>query len=61
MTWRAGASVISSSNDQSAAVSYQQALATAQQFGAYDVDALYAYFQANGPISPTPVDRIKRK
>jgi 5'-nucleotidase len=33
---------------------------TAQQFGAYDSDALYAYFQANSPISPAPVDRIKR-
>ena len=25
---------------------------TAPQFGVYDVDALYAYFQANSPISP---------
>ena len=33
----------------------------AQQFGVYDSDALYAYFQANSPVSPTPVDRIKRK
>jgi 5'-nucleotidase len=33
---------------------------TAQQFGAYDADALYAYFQANSPISPTPLDRIHR-
>jgi len=33
---------------------------TAQQFGVYDSDALYAYFQANSPISPTPADRIKR-
>ena len=33
---------------------------TAQQFGVYDADALYAYFQANSPISPTPADRIKR-
>jgi 5'-nucleotidase len=32
----------------------------AQQFGAYDADALYAYFQANSPISPTPLDRIHR-
>jgi 5'-nucleotidase len=32
----------------------------AQQFGAYDSDALYAYFRANSPISPTPADRIKR-
>jgi 5'-nucleotidase len=34
---------------------------TAQQFGVYDADALYAYFQANSPISPVPSDRIKRK
>jgi 5'-nucleotidase len=33
---------------------------TAQQFGVYDADALYAYFQANSPISPAPADRIKR-
>ncbi len=33
---------------------------TAQQFGIYDADALYAYFQANSPISPVPADRIKR-
>jgi 5'-nucleotidase len=33
---------------------------SAQQFGVYDADALYAYFQANSPISPTSVDRIKR-
>jgi 5'-nucleotidase len=33
---------------------------TAQQFGVYDSDALYAYFQANSPISPVPADRIKR-
>jgi 5'-nucleotidase len=33
---------------------------TSQQFGAYDADALYAYFQANSPISPAPADRIKR-
>jgi 5'-nucleotidase len=32
----------------------------AQQFGIYDADALYAYFQANSPISPSPADRIKR-
>jgi 5'-nucleotidase len=32
----------------------------AQQFGVYDSDALYAYFQANSPISPVPADRIKR-
>jgi 5'-nucleotidase len=33
---------------------------TAQQFGIYDSDALYAYFQANSPISPAAGDRIKR-
>ena len=33
---------------------------TAQQVGIYDADALYAYFQAASPISPTPADRIKR-
>lgn len=33
---------------------------TSRQFGVYDADALYAYFQANGPISPVPADRIKR-
>lgn len=33
---------------------------TAQQFGIYDADALYAYVQANSPISPLPADRIKR-
>jgi 5'-nucleotidase len=33
---------------------------TAQQFGVYDADALYAYFQANSPISPAPADRITR-
>jgi 5'-nucleotidase len=33
---------------------------TAQQFGVYDVDALYAYFQANSPIAPTTADRIAR-
>jgi 5'-nucleotidase len=33
---------------------------TAQQFGVYDADALYAYFKANSPISPAPADRIKR-
>jgi 5'-nucleotidase len=32
----------------------------AQQFGVNDVDALDAYFQANGPISPTAADRIRR-
>src|SRR6267142_2324628 len=28
-----------------------------QQFGIYDVDALYGYFQANSPISPVAADR----
>jgi 5'-nucleotidase len=33
---------------------------TAQQFGIYDADALYGYFQANSPIAPTTADRIAR-
>ena len=33
---------------------------TAPQFGVYDADALYAYFQANSPISPAAGGRIKR-
>jgi 5'-nucleotidase len=33
---------------------------TAPRFGVYDVDALYAYFQTNSPISPTTPDRIAR-
>jgi 5'-nucleotidase len=33
---------------------------TAPQFGGYDVDALYAYFQANSPIGPTAAERIAR-
>ena len=33
---------------------------SAQQFGVYDVDALYAYFQANSPLSPGQPDRIVR-
>ena len=33
---------------------------TAPRFGVYDVDALYAYFQANSPISPGTPDRIAR-
>jgi 5'-nucleotidase len=32
----------------------------APRFGVYDVDALYAYFQANSPIGPAPADRIVR-
>ena len=33
---------------------------TAPQFGGYDVDALYAYFQANSPIAPQAAGRISR-
>jgi 5'-nucleotidase len=33
---------------------------TAPQFGIYDVDALYGYFQANSPIAPASADRITR-
>jgi 5'-nucleotidase len=33
---------------------------TAPRFGIYDVDALYAYFRANSPISPAAPDRIVR-
>jgi 5'-nucleotidase len=33
---------------------------TAQQFGVYDSDALFAYFEANSPIAPGMSDRIKR-
>jgi len=33
---------------------------TAQRFGVYDADALYAFFQANSPITPTAADRIVR-
>jgi 5'-nucleotidase len=33
---------------------------TAPRFGIYDVDALYAYFQANSPIAPATPDRIVR-
>jgi 5'-nucleotidase len=33
---------------------------TAQQFGIYDADALYGYFQANSPIAPVTADRIVR-
>jgi 5'-nucleotidase len=32
----------------------------AQQFGGYDVDALYTYFQANSPIAPVTLRRIAR-
>jgi 5'-nucleotidase len=34
--------------------------ATAPQFGIYDVDALYGYFQTNSPIAPASADRITR-
>jgi len=33
---------------------------TAPQFGIYDADALFAYFQANSPLAPAPSDRIAR-
>jgi 5'-nucleotidase len=33
---------------------------TARQFGAYDADALHAYFQAHSPLSPATPDRIVR-
>jgi len=33
----------------------------AQQFGIYDIDALYGYFQANSPIGPAPAGRIVRR
>ena len=33
---------------------------TAPQFGIYDADALFAYFQANSPLAPAPTDRIAR-
>jgi 5'-nucleotidase len=32
----------------------------APRFGVYDVDALYAYFQTNSPVSPAPASRIAR-
>jgi 5'-nucleotidase len=32
----------------------------APQFGVYDVDALYSFFQANSPVSPTAATRITR-
>jgi 5'-nucleotidase len=32
----------------------------APQFGIYDVDSLYGYFQANSPIAPGAADRIAR-
>ena len=33
---------------------------TAPRIGIYDVDALYAYFQANSPVLPGTLDRIMR-
>jgi 5'-nucleotidase len=33
---------------------------TGQQFGVYDIEALYAYFRANSPIAPVKTDRIIR-
>jgi 5'-nucleotidase len=33
---------------------------TGQQYGVYDVDALYAYFLANSPIAPARTDRVIR-
>jgi 5'-nucleotidase len=33
---------------------------TSQQFGVYDVDALYAYFKANSPVGPTAGKRIEK-
>ncbi|SEE29116.1 bifunctional metallophosphatase/5'-nucleotidase [Bradyrhizobium erythrophlei] len=33
---------------------------TAQQFGIYDVDALYAYFKASSPVGPAAGKRIER-
>ncbi|MBN8983158.1 MAG: 5'-nucleotidase C-terminal domain-containing protein, partial [Rhizobiales bacterium] len=33
---------------------------TNQLFGLYDVDALYAYFQANSPVAPPTTGRITR-
>jgi 5'-nucleotidase len=33
---------------------------TAPRVGVYDVDALYAYFQASSPLSPPPAARIAR-
>jgi 5'-nucleotidase len=33
---------------------------TEQRFGVYDVDALYGYFRANGPVAPPAGSRIAR-
>jgi 5'-nucleotidase len=32
----------------------------APQFGVYDIDALYAYFQTNSPVGPAAGNRILR-
>ncbi|WP_291578112.1 bifunctional metallophosphatase/5'-nucleotidase [Bradyrhizobium sp.] len=32
----------------------------AQQFGGYDIDALYGFFQANSPVGPATLNRIAR-
>jgi 5'-nucleotidase len=34
--------------------------ATERRIGATDLAALVAYFEANSPISPGPLDRIRR-
>ena len=34
--------------------------ATERRIGATDLAALVAYFEANNPISPGPLDRIRR-
>jgi 5'-nucleotidase len=33
---------------------------TAQQYGVYDIDALYGYFQSKSPIAPVATGRIER-
>ena len=33
---------------------------TAQQYGVYDIDALYGYFQSKSPIAPSATGRIER-
>jgi 5'-nucleotidase len=33
---------------------------SAKQFGVYDDEALFAYFQGNSPVAPPPLDRIAR-
>jgi 5'-nucleotidase len=34
---------------------------TARQFGVFDADALYAYFQSKSPVAPAAADRITRR